>query len=134
MHLLVKPGPSDSSLASQRVALSSYAYLEGIAVEEYQGGGTAQDDAQAEAARSEIQLDGAAELAKEAKAKDPAYVPPPSNPNTMIAAMSALQTTDPDRAQTLATTGHHRAELVGGHHGSSSTPTARSSRTSPTRR
>ena len=37
MHLLVKPGPGQGSLASQRIALSSYAYLEGIAIEEYTG-------------------------------------------------------------------------------------------------
>ncbi|MEV2216524.1 nitrate- and nitrite sensing domain-containing protein [Streptomyces sp. NPDC050997] len=104
MHLLIKPGTSDSSLAKQRVALTSYAYLEGIAVQEYQGGGTAQDIAKLDAASKQIQVDGAA-MAKEAKAKNPDYVPPPSNPTTMVAAMSALQTTDPVARQTLATQG-----------------------------
>ena len=104
MHLLIKPGTSDTSLAQQRVALTSYAYLEGIAVQEYQGGGTAQDIAKLDAASKQIQVDGAA-MAKEAKAKNPDYVPPPSNPTTMIAAMSALQTTDPTARQTLAAQG-----------------------------
>ncbi|WP_405619544.1 nitrate- and nitrite sensing domain-containing protein [Streptomyces sp. NBC_00076] len=104
MHLLIKPGTSESSLAKQRVALTSYAYLEGIAIQEYQGGGTAQDIAKLDTATKQIQADGAA-LAKEAKAKNPDYVPPPSNPTTMVTAMSALQTTDPAARQTLATQG-----------------------------
>ncbi|MET7439010.1 nitrate- and nitrite sensing domain-containing protein, partial [Streptomyces sp. NPDC005568] len=57
-HLLVKPGPGNGSLTSQRVALSSYAYLEGIAVEEYIGGGTAADAAKLDAAKKKLQADG----------------------------------------------------------------------------
>ncbi|CAM5602997.1 nitrate- and nitrite sensing domain-containing protein [Streptomyces hirsutus] len=93
-HLLVKPGPTDSQLASQRVALSSYAYLENIAVQEYLGGGTAADTAKLKQLEQEIKADGA-DLAKEKAASDPDYVPPPENPVTLISEVARLGTTDP---------------------------------------
>ncbi|MFF3895883.1 nitrate- and nitrite sensing domain-containing protein [Streptomyces sp. NPDC001812] len=93
-HLLVKPGPTDSQLASQRVALSSYAYLEGIAVQEYIGGGTAADAAKLDQLEQEIKADGA-EQAKEAASQDPDYVPPPSDPRTMVSEVARLGSTDP---------------------------------------
>ncbi|MFE7815515.1 nitrate- and nitrite sensing domain-containing protein [Streptomyces sp. NPDC057433] len=93
-HLLVKPGPTDSQLASQRVALSSYAYLEGIAVQEYMGGGTAADADNLAQTRKDIEADGAA-LAKENAASDPDYVPPPENPVTLVTEVARLNTTDP---------------------------------------
>ncbi|GHA19321.1 ATPase [Streptomyces echinoruber] len=104
MHMLISPGPGTGSLASQRVALSSYAYLEGIAVEEYISGGTQQDADKLEAARKNIQSQGA-EMAKEAAAKDPKYVPPPSNPTKMVAALAGLKSTDPAARQALAQQG-----------------------------
>ena len=52
MHLLIKPGPaSEPASPGQRIALASYAYLEGIAVEEYIGGGTEADVARARRTR-----------------------------------------------------------------------------------
>ncbi|MEU6523071.1 nitrate- and nitrite sensing domain-containing protein [Streptomyces sp. NPDC046924] len=93
-HLLVKPGPTDSQLASQRVALSSYAYLEGIAVQEYLGGGTAADVSKLDQLEQEIKADGA-EQAKEAAAQDPDYVPPPSDPRTMVSEVARIGSTDP---------------------------------------
>ncbi|MFJ1971635.1 nitrate- and nitrite sensing domain-containing protein [Streptomyces sp. NPDC087903] len=104
MHLLIKPGPGQGSLATQRIALTSYAYLEGIAIQEYQGGGTEQDIAKLEAAEKQIKADGA-KMAQAAKAKDPDYVPPPSDPTTMISAMSQLQSTDPTERAPLAQKG-----------------------------
>ncbi|MEU3239289.1 nitrate- and nitrite sensing domain-containing protein [Streptomyces anthocyanicus] len=99
MHMLVKPGPEPGHLASQRVALSSYAYLERIAIEEYIGGGTEADAQKLEDAQAKLKEDGAA-MAKEAKAKDPDYVPPPSNPTTMISELAGLESTDTsDRAE-----------------------------------
>ncbi|MFJ3889340.1 nitrate- and nitrite sensing domain-containing protein [Streptomyces rubrogriseus] len=99
MHMLVKPGPEPGHLASQRVALSSYAYLERIAIEEYIGGGTEADAQKLEDAEAKLKEDGAA-MAKEAKAKDPDYVPPPSNPTTMISELAGLESTDTsDRAE-----------------------------------
>ncbi|MFE9095436.1 nitrate- and nitrite sensing domain-containing protein [Streptomyces sp. NPDC007264] len=97
MHMLVKPGPDDTSLARQRVALSSYAYLEGIAVEEYLGGGTAQDAAKLDAAKKKVKTDGVAaaeKAAARAKAQGETYVPPPADPTKMVGAVATLQSTD----------------------------------------
>ncbi|MFH9990359.1 nitrate- and nitrite sensing domain-containing protein [Streptomyces luteogriseus] len=104
MHILVKPGPDDGNLASQRIALSSYAYLERIAVQEYIGGGTQQDADKLKAAEAKIKADGAA-MAREAKGKNPDYVPPPANPTTMISAVATLPSTDPSARAALAEKG-----------------------------
>ncbi|MBT3152949.1 nitrate- and nitrite sensing domain-containing protein [Streptomyces sp. CHD11] len=104
MHLLVKPGPTDSQLASQRVALTSYAYLEGIAIEEYKGGGTEADAAKLEQTAQRIQAEGAS-MAKEAAQQDPDYVPPPAKPETMISELGRLSTTDPAARAELAEKG-----------------------------
>ncbi|MFJ2696755.1 nitrate- and nitrite sensing domain-containing protein [Streptomyces rochei] len=104
MHMLVKPGPEPSHLASQRVALSSYAYLERIAIEEYIGGGTEADAQKLEDAEARLKEDGAA-MAKEAKAKDPDYVPPPTNPTTMVSELAQLGSTDTSARADLAEQG-----------------------------
>ncbi|WP_328641083.1 nitrate- and nitrite sensing domain-containing protein [Streptomyces canus] len=104
MHLLIKPGPGLSSFASQKVALSSYAYLEGIAVEEYVGGGTAADAAKLDTAKKQIQAEGAA-LAKEAAAKNPNYVPPPSNPVDMVSSLAQLPSMDQSAREALGKDG-----------------------------
>ncbi|MFG2649544.1 nitrate- and nitrite sensing domain-containing protein [Streptomyces sp. NPDC048436] len=103
-HLLVKPGPTASSFAKQRVALSSYAYLEGIAIEEYKGGGTPADVAKLEAAKKQLKADGekqAKQAAAAAKAKGETFVPPPSS-EAMVAAMAQLETTQPSARVALA--------------------------------
>ncbi|MFJ7295250.1 sensor histidine kinase [Streptomyces collinus] len=104
MHILVKPGPDDGNLASQRIALSSYAYLERIAVQEYIGGGTEQDADKLKAAEAKVRADGAA-MAREAKAKDSDYVPPPASLTTMISRVATLQSTDPSARAALAEQG-----------------------------
>ncbi|MGW5663686.1 nitrate- and nitrite sensing domain-containing protein [Streptomyces sp. NPDC003758] len=104
MHMLIKPGTSDTSLAKQRVALSSYAYLEGIAVEEYIGGGTQADADKLTVLEKKIQSDGAA-MAQQAKAKDPSYVPPPSDPTKMVAALASLPSTGTTARAALAQQG-----------------------------
>ncbi|GAB2875261.1 nitrate- and nitrite sensing domain-containing protein [Streptomyces deserti] len=104
MHMLIKPGPDAADLARQRVALSSYAYLEGIAIQEYQSGGTAEDIAKLTAAEKQIKADGA-KMAQEARAKDPDYVPPPSNPTTMVTRLAALPSTDSGERAALAQQG-----------------------------
>jgi signal transduction histidine kinase len=89
MHMLIKPGPGAGSLASQRVALSSYAYLEGIAVEEYIGGGTEADASKLDAAKAKIKAD-LTDKAKQAAAANPAYVPPPSETTVMVSDLATL--------------------------------------------
>ncbi|MDO0925569.1 nitrate- and nitrite sensing domain-containing protein [Streptomyces sp. TG1A-8] len=104
MHLLIKPGPDDPNLSTQRVSLSSYAYLERIAREEYLGGGTAADAATLTAAEKKIATDGAAQAAAAGR-EDPHYVPPPSNPSTMVAALATLKDTAPATRRGLAARG-----------------------------
>ncbi|MBX7550652.1 nitrate- and nitrite sensing domain-containing protein [Streptomyces sp. tea 10] len=104
MHILVKPGPDAPNLASQRVALSSYAYLEGIAVEEYIGGGTQADADKLDAEKKDIQTQ-AVTMAQQAKAKDPSYVAPPSDPQKMVTALATLDSTDPAARAALAQKG-----------------------------
>ncbi|MFJ9566465.1 nitrate- and nitrite sensing domain-containing protein [Streptomyces fuscichromogenes] len=104
MHLLVKPGPDAGNLATQRVALSSYAYLEGIAVEEYVGGGTEADAQKLTDLEKKIKTDGAT-LVQQAKAKDPNYVAPPSKDNAMVSALATLPNTDASTRQALAAQG-----------------------------
>ncbi|MFF3503037.1 nitrate- and nitrite sensing domain-containing protein [Streptomyces sp. NPDC003247] len=104
MHLLVSPGPKNADLAKQRVALSSYAYLEGIAVEEYTGGGTEADAQKLEDAEAKIKTDATAQAAA-AKQKDPDYVPPPSDPTDMVSALASLQSTDESERAALAEEG-----------------------------
>ncbi|MFF9770885.1 nitrate- and nitrite sensing domain-containing protein [Streptomyces sp. NPDC014636] len=103
-HLLVKPGPDAPNLATQRVSLSSYAYLERIAVEEYTGGGTEADAQKLDDAKEKIKADGAA-LVEKAKAEDPKYVAPPSDPTDMVTALATMQDTSTLTRQQLATKG-----------------------------
>ncbi|GAA2932470.1 sensor histidine kinase [Streptomyces mexicanus] len=104
MHLLVKPGPDSGNLASQRIALSSYAYLENIAVEEYLGGGTQADADKLDAQKKEIQTKAAA-MAQQAKAKDPNYVAPPSDPQKLVTSLATLKSTDDSERAALAQKG-----------------------------
>ncbi|MFI6489631.1 nitrate- and nitrite sensing domain-containing protein [Streptomyces sp. NPDC050564] len=101
MHMLIKPGPGAGSLASQRVALSSYAYLEGIAVEEYIGGGTQADADKLNAAKAQIKTELTAQATK-ARAANPSYVPPPKTMISDLAQLKSPQQTDLDE---LASTG-----------------------------
>ncbi|MBV2353434.1 nitrate- and nitrite sensing domain-containing protein [Streptomyces sp. J2-1] len=104
MHLLIKPGPDAPNLATQRVSLSSYAYLERIALEEYIGGGTEADSRKLADSQRRIKAEGAA-LAKQAKEQDPNYVPPPANPTTMISQLAQLSDTGLAARQQLAARG-----------------------------
>ncbi|MBC2902986.1 nitrate- and nitrite sensing domain-containing protein [Streptomyces cupreus] len=104
MHLLVQPGPGTGSFSSQRVALTSYAYLEGIAVQEYLGGGTEADAQKLEDAETDIRTKGAA-MAKEAKAKNPDYVSPPEKTTDMVRLVAGMESTDPIVRQGLAQKG-----------------------------
>jgi signal transduction histidine kinase len=104
MHLLIEPGPKAEDLAKQRVALTSYAYLERVAIEEYVGGGTEADTQKLEDARKQITADAQA-AAREKSAKDPDYKAPPSDPSVMIAALAGLTTTDRAALDALAEQG-----------------------------
>ncbi|MEU3830981.1 nitrate- and nitrite sensing domain-containing protein [Streptomyces sp. NPDC029080] len=100
-HLLVKPGPDAPNLATQRVSLSSYAYLERIAIEEYTGGGTEADAQKLEDAKEKIKADGAA-LSEKAKAENPDYVAPPADPSDMVTALATMKDTSTSTREELA--------------------------------
>ncbi|MFE0729365.1 nitrate- and nitrite sensing domain-containing protein [Streptomyces antibioticus] len=104
MHLLISPGPKDGDFAKQRVALSSYAYLERIALEEYKGGGSEEDAAKLDTAEGELKTQAAA-FAAEQKQKDDDYVPPPSDSTVMVGAISTMKTTDGAERAGLAQVG-----------------------------
>ncbi|MFF3377698.1 nitrate- and nitrite sensing domain-containing protein [Streptomyces sp. NPDC002680] len=108
MHLLIKPGPSASSFQAQRIALSSYAYLERIAIAEYIAGGTAEDAKKLEDATAQVTATGkemAEQAAQAAAAKGETYVAPPSDPTKMISALAALSSTDASARAQLAASG-----------------------------
>ena len=103
-HLLVKPGPDAPNLATQRVSLSSYAYLERIALEEYTGGGTEADAQKLQDAEEKIKADGAA-MVEKAKAADPNYVAPPADPTDMVTKLATMQDTSALTREALAAKG-----------------------------
>ncbi|MFI6526245.1 sensor histidine kinase [Streptomyces uncialis] len=103
-HILVEPGPAPADLARQRLALSSYAYLEGIAMDEYAGGGTPEDMAELERVTAKIKSDHEAQVEKaaaEATASGTDYEAPPST-TEMVAAMAALPDTSKGAREKLA--------------------------------
>ncbi|SNX64261.1 signal transduction histidine kinase [Streptomyces sp. TLI_55] len=104
MHLLIAPGPKPESLAAQRTALTSYAYLEGIAVEEYIGGGTEADAQKLDTLQKQAQADGKA-LAEQAAKKNPRYVPSPTDTATFVKYVGSLTSTDKSEREALATKG-----------------------------
>ncbi|MDT9697410.1 nitrate- and nitrite sensing domain-containing protein [Streptomyces sp. P17] len=108
MQLLVAPGPGTGSFASQRVALTSYAYLEGIAIQEYIGGGTEADAQKLKDAEADIRAKGAAmakEAAQKAAAEGKEYVAPPAKTTTMVGLIAGLKSTDPSERLALAQKG-----------------------------
>jgi signal transduction histidine kinase len=81
MHILVEQNPSPDELALMKTALGSYQYLEGIALEEYNSGGTTQDvqrlkDAQNAALQKG--RDAAAQAKDKATAAGQQFVVPPA--------------------------------------------------------
>ncbi|HEX5568510.1 MAG TPA: nitrate- and nitrite sensing domain-containing protein [Streptomyces sp.] len=90
-HLLIKPGPGKADKQRQLTAFASYAYLEGIAVDEYRGGGTPEDWSRLQkelskaATESETKL---GEAKKEAEATGKSFVSPPPT-DQMIEAIAS---------------------------------------------
>lgn len=68
MHLLVRPSPDETVFRQQLTAFTSYAYLEGIAQQEYVSGGTTEDAARLTEVMKEKTEEGAQQAA-DAKAK-----------------------------------------------------------------
>ncbi|MDX2679101.1 sensor histidine kinase [Streptomyces sp. NY05-11A] len=93
MHLLIRPSPDEKVKAQQVTAFTSYAYLEGIAQQEYVSGGTVEDAARLVQVMNEKTAEGK-KLVADAKAKAEAanqeFVAPPTMPE-MIQAISSGQ-------------------------------------------
>ncbi|MGW0820858.1 nitrate- and nitrite sensing domain-containing protein [Streptomyces sp. NPDC002845] len=104
MHILIRPGPGQGGLATQSVALSSYAYLERIAIAEYIAGGTEADAQKLQDLTAEVQAEGE-QLARQAAQENPDYVPPPSDPADMVTAVAGLNSTDESARGALAQDG-----------------------------
>ncbi|MEW2117551.1 nitrate- and nitrite sensing domain-containing protein [Streptomyces sp. NPDC005474] len=108
VHLLTNPGPGEGSFASQRIALSSYAYLERIAIAEYIAGGTPEDAKKLQDATVQVTAQGKAmaeQAGQAAASKGETYVPPPADPTRMITALAALPSTDSSARAALAAQG-----------------------------
>ncbi|NGO43299.1 sensor histidine kinase [Streptomyces ureilyticus] len=81
MHLLVRPSEDEATYNRQRVAFTSYAYLEGIAVQEYISGGTAQDAQKLKTVMAQKTQEGqqqVAEAERQAEAAGREFVAPPA--------------------------------------------------------
>ncbi|MFI9582476.1 nitrate- and nitrite sensing domain-containing protein [Streptomyces sp. NPDC052236] len=96
MHLLVKPSADANTYTRQVTAFTSYAYLEGIALQEYVSGGTEADAAQLTAVMKAKQEEGAKQVAeakqKAATAGQPFVAPPPMA--TMLQAIVSSKDAD----------------------------------------
>ncbi|GAA2295223.1 ATPase [Streptomyces violaceusniger] len=90
-HLLVKPGPSATDRKTQLTAFTSYVYLEGIALGEFEAAGTPQDVTRLEDTltaaekRTQTQI---AEAKRKAEAEDKKFVAPPAM-DKMLKAMGS---------------------------------------------
>ncbi|MFG3033772.1 nitrate- and nitrite sensing domain-containing protein [Streptomyces sp. NPDC048253] len=93
MHLLVRPSPDETVFRQQLTAFTSYAYLEGIAQQEYVSGGTTEDAARLTEVMKEKTEEGAQQAA-DAKAKAEAageeFTAPPAM-DKMIQAIASGQ-------------------------------------------
>src|SRR5262249_17865090 len=90
-HILVEdPVPADE-LTLQKTALGSYQYLEGIAVEEFLGGGTQQDRARLQAAQKAAEQKGRTAIAEAQSAANAAQTPfvVPPDLTTMVNTIAA---------------------------------------------
>ncbi|MFD1661466.1 nitrate- and nitrite sensing domain-containing protein [Streptomyces caeni] len=91
MHILVQGEVPTADRETQSSTLTSYAFLEQVAIGEYTAGGTAQDEAQLQRALATAEArDKAQQESDRAQAReaDRAYVPPPDR-TTMIRAVAS---------------------------------------------
>ncbi|MEU6445066.1 nitrate- and nitrite sensing domain-containing protein [Streptomyces sp. NPDC047046] len=95
VHLWVKPGPGTADATKQRVALSSYAYLEGIAEKEYTSSARPEDvkrlDAELKEAALQIKRNAAKAAVSSAKEGGSGVTPPATE--TMLAQLGSPAST-----------------------------------------
>ncbi|WP_406006584.1 nitrate- and nitrite sensing domain-containing protein [Streptomyces sp. NBC_00637] len=93
MHLLVRPSPDETVYRQQLTAFTSYAYLEGIAQQEYVSGGTTEDAARLTEVMKEKTEEGAQQVAdakEKAEAAGEEFTAPPTM-DKMIQAIASGQ-------------------------------------------
>ncbi|WP_327318080.1 sensor histidine kinase [Streptomyces sp. NBC_01235] len=94
MHLLVRPSPDEKVYAQQVTAFTSYAYLEGVAQQEFVSGGTVQDAARLTQVMTEKTAEGEKQVADaktKAEAANQDFTAPPAM-DKMIQAIGSGQT------------------------------------------
>ncbi|MBK3623520.1 nitrate- and nitrite sensing domain-containing protein [Streptomyces sp. MBT49] len=94
-HLLVRPSPDKTVYRQQLTAFTSYAYLEGVAQQEYVSGGTVDDAARLTQVMKEKTEEGAkkaADAKSQAEAAGQDYVTPPAMDKMIQAIGSGLFT------------------------------------------
>lgn len=92
MHLLVRPSQKPDIRGGQTIAFTSYAYLEGIAIQEYGSGGTAEDTKRLQDVMKKETAAGAKKLAaaqQQAAAAGQDFTPPPSQQGSVLDGMVA---------------------------------------------
>ena len=93
-HLLVEDRSklADGELTTQLTAFASYAYLQQVAVEEFQGGGTDQDIAELAKVTKEATAKGQEQIAQakeQATAAGVTFIAPPGDLTTMVKAIAS---------------------------------------------
>jgi signal transduction histidine kinase len=102
MHILVGKPASVQELTLQKTSLGSYEYLQGIAVEEYNGGGTAADQARLKAAQASAEKKAQAAITdaqQKAEAGHVTYVVPPDLTKMVTDIANPLMTAKALRAE-----------------------------------
>jgi signal transduction histidine kinase len=114
-HILVQKPVSKKELALQKTSLGSYQYLQGIALAEYTGGGTASDQQRLLAAQAAAKATGEARISaaqNRAEAANAAFVVPPEL-TRMVAAIATPGSTPAQlRAQGITATSYLGASTL----------------------
>ncbi|MEV6011237.1 nitrate- and nitrite sensing domain-containing protein [Streptomyces sp. NPDC051976] len=114
-HILVEKPVSANELALQKTALGSYEYLQGISVEEYNGGGTPADVTRLKQAQSAAAAKGAAQLkAAKQQAQDAgvAFVAPPDLQKMVTEISTPGKTTEQLRAEGITKESYFAASTL----------------------
>jgi signal transduction histidine kinase len=114
MHILVQEPTSAADRKLQLTALASYAYLERIALEEYQGSGIPDDVTRLQQAQSAAQQQGRQRLAaaeQQAQAAGLPFVAPPDL-TTMVKAIASGASSSALRAQRITPTSYFVSATV----------------------
>ncbi|MCQ4084932.1 nitrate- and nitrite sensing domain-containing protein [Streptomyces sp. RB6PN25] len=114
-HILVEGQISPTDRKTQLTALASYAYLEQIALQEYEGGGTPDDMTRLQQAQADAQRQGQAQLAaakQQAQAAGQPFVAPPDLA-TMVKAIASGASPSALKAQGITPDSYFASATLG---------------------